>query len=390
VGRTGCGAQGSGVLGDMMPSDLEPAGIRTHAEVPPRRPVGDSIIKPMSSPAGTAHVPVIDLSITDRGLDRVAGQIDEAASEYGFFYVTGHEVSPHVVDSILELSRAFFQLDDETKNRIHMSRGGRAWRGYFPLGGELTSGRPDLKEGVYFGAELSEEDARVRAGVPLHGRNLFPDIPGFREAVLDYMGALTRLGHQLMSLVGRGLGVGDDYFIDRYTSNPTLLFRIFNYPSSSDPSAESRGVGEHTDYGLLTLLYQDEVGGLQVKHGSSWLDVPYVPGSFVINLGDMLERLTSGRYTSALHRVINSSNRDRISMPFFFDPSFDAELEPIPAVGPAAMRRELIERWDGLDLRELRGTYGEYLIAKVSKVFPDLAANIQDVSPQQGSPHARC
>jgi isopenicillin N synthase-like dioxygenase len=334
------------------------------------------IIKPMSSPAGTAHVPVIDLSIIDHGLGRVAEQIDEAASEYGFFYVTGHDVSPHVIDSVLEASRAFFQLNDEIKNRIHMSRGGRAWRGYFPVGGELTSGRPDLKEGIYFGAELSEEDARVRAGVPLHGRNLFPDIPGFREAVLDYMGALTRLGHQLMSLVGRGLGVGDDYFIDRYTSNPTLLFRIFNYPSSPDTSAGSRGVGEHTDYGLLTLLYQDEVGGLQVKHGSSWLDVPYVPGSFVINLGDMLERLTSGRYTSALHRVINSSNRDRISMPFFFDPSFDAELEPIPGVGPAAPRRALIERWDGTDLRELRGTYGEYLIGKVSKVFPDLAANI--------------
>jgi isopenicillin N synthase-like dioxygenase len=326
----------------------------------------------MSSLACAPHVPVIDLSIPDHGLDRAAEQIDEAASEYGFFYVTGHGVSPHIIDSILELSRAFFQRDDEIKNRMHMSRGGRAWRGYFPVGGELTSGRPDLKEGIYFGAELSEEDARVRAGVPLHGRNLFPDIPGFREAVLDYMSALTGLGQRLMSLVGRSLGVGEDYFLDRYTSNPTLLFRIFNYPSAPDPSAEHRGVGEHTDYGLLTLLYQDEVGGLQVKHGSSWLDVPYVPGSFVINLGDMLERLTSGRYTSALHRVINSSGRSRISMPFFFDPSFDAVLEPIPGVGPAAPRRDLIERWDGLDLRELRGTYGEYLIGKVSKVFPDL------------------
>lgn len=325
----------------------------------------------MSSLAGTPHVPVIDLSITGHGPDRVAEQIDAAASEYGFFYATGHGVSPRVIDSILELSRAFFQLDDQVKNRMHMSRGGRAWRGYFPLGGELTSGRPDLKEGIYFGAELSEEDARVRAGVPLHGRNLFPALPGFREAVLDYMDALTRLGQRLMSLIGRGLGVGDDYFIDRYTSNPTLLFRIFNYPSS-DPSATSRGVGEHTDYGLLTLLYQDDVGGLQVKHGSSWLDVPHVRDSFVINLGDMLERLTAGRYTSALHRVINSSGRARISMPFFFDPSFDAELEPIPGVGPATTRRELIERWDGLDLRELRGTYGEYLLGKVSRVFPDL------------------
>jgi polar amino acid transport system ATP-binding protein len=322
--------------------------------------------------ADTPQLPVIDLSMSDSDRDSVAEQIDQAASEYGFFYVTGHGVSPRIVDSILALSRVFFQLDPEIKNRVHMSRGGRAWRGYFPVGGELTSGRPDLKEGIYFGEELSEEDPRVRARRPLHGRNLFPEIPGFREAVLGYMGALTRLSHELMSLVGRGLGAGDDYFVRRYTAAPTLLFRIFNYPSSPQASAHSRGVGEHTDYGLLTLLYQDEVGGLQVQHGSSWLDVPYVPGSFVINLGDMLERLTSGRYTSALHRVINSSGRSRISMPFFFDPSFDAVLEPIPGVGPAVLRRGLIERWDGIDLRELRGTYGEYLIGKVSKVFPEL------------------
>lgn len=326
--------------------------------------------QPMSSSADPLPLPVIDLSMRDR--DHVARQIDQAAAEYGFFYVTGHGVSPRVIDSILRLSRQFFQLDVETKNRMHMSRGGRAWRGYFPVGGELTSGRPDIKEGIYFGEELSEDDARVRDGRPLHGRNLFPDIPAFREAVLEYMSALTRLSHELMSLVGRGLGVGDDYFVRRYTAAPTLLFRIFNYPASSPASADSRGVGEHTDYGLLTLLYQDDVGGLQVQHGSSWLDVPFVPGSFVINLGDMLERLTSGRYTSALHRVINSSGRSRISMPFFFDPSFEARLEPIADVGPTAPRRGLIERWDGIDLRDLHGTYGDYLIGKVSKVFPEL------------------
>ena len=130
-----------------------------------------------------------------------------------------------------------------------------------------------------------------------------------------------------MALIGRGLGIGERYFIDRYTRHPTLLFRIFNYPASPpQPGPDLRGVGEHTDYGLLTLLYQDDAGGLQVKHGAEWLDVPYVPGSFVVNLGDMLERLTGGRYTSALHRVINTSGRSRISMPFFFDPAFDAVL----------------------------------------------------------------
>lgn len=328
----------------------------------------------MSSVADSPRLlPIIDLSLFDVGgtwRDHVAAQVDWAASEFGFFYIVGHGVEPGVIDTLLASSRAFFQQSAEQKHRIHMSRGGRAWRGYFPVGGELTSGRPDLKEGLYFGEELAEDDERVRSGKPLHGRNVFPELPGFREAVLDYMSALTGLGHRLMTSIGRGLRLGDNYFVDRYTGSPTTLFRIFNYPSAS--VAEGRGVGEHTDYGLLTLLYQDEVGGLQVQHGSSWIEVPYVPGSFVVNVGDMLERLTSGRYTSALHRVINASGRSRISMPFFFDPRFDAELRPIAGVGPEAVRRELIDRWDGTDLRDVHGTYGEYLVGKVSKVFPEL------------------
>jgi isopenicillin N synthase-like dioxygenase len=243
------------------------------------------------------------------------------------------------------------------------------------VGGELTSGRPDLKEGVYFGEELPDDDPRVQARLPLHGSNLFPSqVPGFREAVLEYMRALTALSHELLALAGRGLGVGENYFLDRYTRHPTLLFRIFNYPASPpNATADLRGVGEHTDYGLLTLLYQDDAGGLQVKHADAgWINVPPVPNSFVINLGDMLERLTAGRYTSALHRVINTSGRSRISMPFFFDPAFDAVLEPIPGVAPARARPGLIERWDGLDLRNVHGTYGDYLIGKVSRVFPEL------------------
>jgi isopenicillin N synthase-like dioxygenase len=330
----------------------------------------------MSSFPDSPRLPVIDLSLFDVGgtwRDHVAAQVDWAASEFGFFYIVGHGVETGVVESLVRLSQAFFQQSSEQKHRSHMSRGGRAWRGYFPVGGELTSGRPDLKEGLYFGEELAEDDERVRSGKPLHGRNVFPELPGFRDAVLDYMSALTGLGHRLMTSIGRGLRLGDNYFVDRYTGNPTTLFRVFNYPSST--AVDARGVGEHTDYGLLTLLYQDEVGGLQVKHGSRWIEVPFVPGSFVVNVGDMLERLTSGRYTSAVHRVINTSGRSRISMPFFFDPRFEAELRPIAGVGPVAVRREIIDRWDGIDLRDVRGTYGDYLVGKVSKVFPELGRN---------------
>jgi isopenicillin N synthase-like dioxygenase len=319
------------------------------------------------------RLPVIDLSLVDGGdpwRDHVASQIDWAAAEFGFFYVVGHGIDPGLMDSLYAMSRRFFAQPEDEKMKIRMALGGKAWRGYFPVGGELTSGQPDLKEGLYFGEELAEDDPRVRAGMPLHGRNLFPPIPGYSEAIVDYMRALTGLGHKLMASIGRGLKLGDHYFVDHYTSHPITLFRIFNYPPAQSSAAE--GVGAHTDYGLLTILSQDDVGGLQIRYRDGWIDAPPVPGAFVCNIGDMLERLTSGRYTSALHRVVNRTSGQRLSMPFFFDPGFDAELSAIANVGPSAPRPEISGRWDGLNLQDVHGAYGDYLIGKVSKVFPDL------------------
>jgi len=216
--------------------------------------------------------------------------------------------------------------------------------------------------------------------VPLHGMNLYPAIPGFRETLLTYIDEVTAVGQTLLSAIGAGLGLGPDYFLERYTRDPTVLFRIFNYPPATVAADENElGVGEHTDYGLLTLLQQDEVGGLEIWHRDHWLPAPPVPDSFVCNVGDMLERLTAGRYVSALHRVRNVSKRDRISMPLFLDPSFDAELAPITPLAPdrsAIDRRRNGRRWDGTDLAAVSGTYGDYLLKKVSKVFPQLKAKV--------------
>ena len=192
----------------------------------------------------------------------------------------------------------------ETKLGIRMALGGRAWRGYFRVGDELTSGKPDQKEGLYFGAELPADDPRVLAGTPLHGPNLFPARPeGLREAVLEYMAALTGLGHRLVAGLALSLGLEESYFADHGTREPLTLFRIFNYPPPADPSLW--GVGEHTDYGLLTILLQDDAGGLEVKSRSRWVPAPPVPGSFVCNIGDMLDRMTGGLYRSTPHRVRN-------------------------------------------------------------------------------------
>jgi isopenicillin N synthase-like dioxygenase len=307
---------------------------------------------------------------TERGLRRVAREIEAACRDSGFFYVTGHGVPADLLARLDATSRAFFGLPEADKQEIAMARGGRAWRGWFPVGAELTSGRPDRKEGLYFGTELPADHPLVVAGTPLHGPNLFPRrVPELRPVVLAWLDALTGVAQTVLRGVAASLDLRPDYFATRYTANPTVLFRVFHYPPAP-PDPDDWGVGEHTDYGLLTLLAQDANGGLSVHSPHGWVDAPPIPGTFVCNIGDMLDRMTGGWYRSTPHRVRNTSGRDRLSFPFFLDPDFTAEVPPLP--GRAATGADGRRRWDGQDLRAFTGTYGDYLVAKVAKVFPDL------------------
>jgi isopenicillin N synthase-like dioxygenase len=325
-----------------------------------------------SKVAPESAIPVINIEpLLDRSAGRraTAAQIDGACRESGFFYITGHRVDPCLEQQLMELSRRFFASDLEIKMGIRMALGGRAWRGYFPVGGELTSGQPDQKEGIYFGAELTAEHPMVRAGVPLHGQNLFPSgFPSMRETTLQYMAAMTDLGAALMRGFALGLGLEESYFSTLYTGDPLLLFRIFNYPA--DAAHGQWGVGEHTDYGLLTILKQDNSGGLEIKTGDRWIAAPPIEGSYICNIGDMLDRLTGGRYRSTPHRVRNRSGRNRLSMAFFFDPNFQAEIHPIFAEAEVPDDRD--QRWDKANVHEFHGIYGDYLLEKVSRVFPEL------------------
>jgi isopenicillin N synthase-like dioxygenase len=324
-------------------------------------------------------IPIIDMaplqgSEADR--DAVAAAIDVACRDTGFFYVVGHDVPADLVRRVDGLAREFFARPDDEKSAIAMPHGGRAWRGWFPLGGELTSGVPDRKEGIYFGEELGADDPRVRARLALHGPNLFPAQPaGLRDAVLAYIDAVTEVGHRLVRGVSRALGLDDDWF-DRYlTAAPTILFRIFRYPTLPADAGSSWSVGEHTDYGLLTILAQDAHGGLEVRGPDGWVAAPPVPGAFVVNLGDMLERMTAGRYRSTPHRVRNTGDADRLSMPLFLDPAWDADVRPIPGATDQDLAYDT-DRWDGASVHEWSGTYGDYLFAKVAKVFPALVDDV--------------
>ena len=217
-------------------------------------------------------LPIIDMAPLF-GSDRaaratVAAAIASACEDDGFFYVVGHRISPAVLQRLETEAHAFFALPLSDKQVIAMDRGGAAWRGWFPLQGELTSGRPDNKEGLYLGEELGADDPRVAAGWPLHGANLWPAAaPGLRPAATAFLDAATLAAEALMQGVSLALGLDDQYFAREYLRCPTRLFRLFTYPPTPP---EAWGVAEHTDYGLLTLLAQDDAGGLEVRARSGW------------------------------------------------------------------------------------------------------------------------
>jgi isopenicillin N synthase-like dioxygenase len=325
-----------------------------------------------------SSVPIVDVApLASKGVEkqRTAAEINAACRQCGFFYVVGHGVDADLQHRLQELAREFFARPTAEKMRIEMKFAGKAWRGYFRVGDELTSGRPDQKEGLYFGQELSADHPLVQSGTPLHGPNLFPETPAeLRGTVLEYMAELTALGHRLMGGIALGLGLPENYFAEHGMRDPLTLFRIFNYPPS--PSPELWGVGEHTDYGLLTILLQDDVGGLEVKSKSNWIPAPPLPGSFICNLGDMLDRMTRGIYRSTPHRVRNLSGRDRLSFPFFFDPHFFADVRAIDLPSGEMAPDDRGSRWDQSSVHIFQGTYGDYLLNKVGKVFPGLKEKV--------------
>ncbi len=311
------------------------------------------------------EIPIIDIDAFT-----ASTEIDRACRTAGFFAIALDTVLSAKRVHLTALAEEFFALPASVKQRVSMQRGGPAWRGWFPLGGELTSGVPDLKEGYYFGTELLP-DSR-----PMHGPNIWPDEPlGLRYAVSDWMDAMAHLGQRVLSLMAAGLGQLPDFFLHGLTADPTPLFRIFRYPPQPSADTSQWGVGEHSDYGLLTLLATDGTPGLEVNVAGEWIAAPADAGLIVCNLGDMLDRLTSGRYRSTRHRVRNHAGHDRYSLPYFLDPGWDASIQPLSIDDGWVTPHDAAARWDKANLRDLNGTYGDWLSAKVAKVFPDLAAN---------------
>lgn len=263
---------------------------------------------------------------------RVAGTIAQACRHIGFFYIVNHGVAPELIDRTLAQAKRFFDQPIEVKQRISITKSA-CHRGYFSLGGEnLDPAKQaeggDFKEGLKIGRDLPPDHPLVRAGTPLHGPNQWPeDLPGWRETMEECYASLAALGHKLMQAFALALDLPEDFFEDKLTG-PMATLGPLHYPPQRGEITEKRlGAGAHTDFGCLTILTQDATGGLQVRNGAGrWVDAPSIENSFVVNIGDMMARWTNDLFASTRHRVINISNKDRYSMPFFFDPDFDAPV----------------------------------------------------------------
>jgi isopenicillin N synthase-like dioxygenase len=276
------------------------------------------------------ELPIIDAATLDHPGTIVT--LRAACTGTGFFYLGHHGVPAPVIAAAQDQARRFFALPLEQRMAVSL-RNSTCNRGYESMQAQtLEAGMPpDLKEGFNIGDDLAPDHPWVQAGLFGQGPNQWPDLPGFRPAMETYFTALAAEASKLMTAMARSLNLPPDSFA-AFCDEPMCMLRLLHYPPQPpNPQPGEKGCGAHTDWGCLTLLLQDDAGGLQVQVAGEWIDAPPVPGTFVVNIGDMFARWTNDLYRSTLHRVVNLSGRDRYSMPFFFEGRPDHEIVCLPS-----------------------------------------------------------
>jgi isopenicillin N synthase-like dioxygenase len=280
-------------------------------------------------------VPLLDWQDHARDPAAFAAQLGSTCRTTGFFLLQGHGIDPKLITQVFAQAQGFFAQAPAAKRPLSIATNPHN-RGWASMGSESlddTSDQTDRKEAFNIGLDLSPDDPRVLAGEPFRGVNLWPDLPGFRDTMLDYYNAAWALGMALLRPVARDLSLPEGFFAPHFTA-PMATLRLLSYPAASGAAGEI-GAGAHTDYGALTLLLTDGAPGLQVRpRGGDWQDVPHVPGAFIVNIGDCLMRWTNDLYVSTPHRVLPPP-RPRLSVAFFLDPDPDARITALPGTGAA-------------------------------------------------------
>ncbi|MFF3939069.1 isopenicillin N synthase family dioxygenase [Streptomyces phaeofaciens] len=282
------------------------------------------------------QLPIIDLSAADRGPQARAllrAQLHSAAHDVGFFQLVGHGVPDEDTRRLLTAMRAFFALPEAERLAIDNVNSPH-FRGYTRTGDERTGGRQDWRDQLDIGAE---RPARAPGpGEPaywwLEGPNQWPAaLPGLRTAALAWIDRLSAVAERLLHELLASIGAAPDFYDPVFGERAHPHLKLVRYPGSAGDGA-GQGVGAHKDYGFLTLLLQDQVGGLQVqREDGRFHEVPPLPGAFVVNLGELLEVATNGYLVATNHRVVSPPSAvERFSVPFFYNPRLDARVEPLP------------------------------------------------------------
>jgi isopenicillin N synthase-like dioxygenase len=318
-----------------------------------------------ATPAALPVVDVAALAGPDRDARRrVAREIRRIYETLGFLYIAGHGVPQARIDAVFAASREFHALPPEAKARLRINA---AHRGYMGMATStiVTSSvakvtKPNMSESLMVMHELAPDDPDLLAGKPLQGPNQWPaELPAFRATVLAYVADLEALARRLTEAIALAFDLDEGWFAPHFR-RPTTWLRLLHYPPLPDPlPPELYGAAPHTDYGFLTILAQDETGGLEVRaRDGGWIAAPPLPGTFVVNVADMLMRWSNGLLLSTPHRVRNVSGRDRYSVPFFYDPGMDT----VCAALPGTVKPGDAPRWPPV-------RFGDYVMERLDKNY---------------------
>ena len=288
------------------------------------------------------NIPVIDISPlysdSREGKLSVARAIDHACQHSGFFYIKGHPISSERMRTIRTLAEQFFALPMDQKQAISISHSSNH-RGYGETAAEQLdpSAPADWKESFDMGLNLPASHELIGPERPLYGPNQYPDsLSGFADQAEHHYRDMLALGKTILSALALALDIKEDFFEDKF-DHPLSVLRFLHYPprlphtDANGAPVPAVGAGAHTDYGCITILWQDEVGGLQVQDvNGDWIDAPPIADTFVINIGNMMARWSNNRYQSTPHRVYSPSGQERYSIPFFVESDFDTRIECLP------------------------------------------------------------
>jgi isopenicillin N synthase-like dioxygenase len=329
------------------------------------RPVdSDELIRLMDYPDSTEEIPTLDiadyLSGVMGGRERIARRLAEITESVGFFYLKNHGISQDLVDRLFAETRRFHSLPDDVKSTTPYVVTDSFRSGYLPVKTErsktakvdiISKAKPNLLSKFSVTRELPKGHPRYKS------MNVWPDdLAGFRETVAEYHASIERLGRQFLPLWSTSLGMPPDFF-DKYFDEPHLTLSMLHYPPQKEVGDRQYGIAPHTDNSFMTFLAQSNVPGLAVMMPSGrWRIVDFVPGTFLVNTGNVMVRWTNGRYLSTKHRVINTAAVDRYSAPVFFGPSANALIECVPTCqsidNPA--------KYEPATYRQLRNQYHGY------------------------------